>query len=175
MISSIQTNSPFAPPAVVDQDAIVLKLRLSGLRITQPRLALLSVLCRMHQPATIEQLYGQTGSDTCDLVTFYRCIAAFEKAGVVYRSGFGERGAALYFVASECQRRYPLIRKGTAQVEQLDEDLSIELHAVIESVQQKLRERGYRELEHIVEFFAEAPPAECRNPILHSPMATAVV
>ena len=172
MISSTQTNSPFVTPAV-DQDAIILKLRNSGLRITQPRLALLSVLCRMHQPATIEQLYSQTGSETCDLVTFYRCIAAFEKAGVVYRSGFGERGAALYFVASECQRRYPLVRKGTDEVEQLDEDLSIELHAVIESVQQKLRERGYRQLEHIVEFFAEAPLAESRHAILHSTMAPA--
>jgi len=171
MISSTQTNSPFGSPAV-DQDAIILKLRTSGLRITQPRLALLSVLCRMHQPATIEQLYGQTGSETCDLVTFYRCIAAFEKAGVVYRSGFGGRGAALYLVASECQRRYPLVRRGTTQVEQLDEDLSSELHAVIESVQRKLRERGYRQLEHIVEFFAEAPPAENRSPVLHSAIAT---
>ena len=172
MISSTQTNSPFGSPAV-DQDAIILKLRTCGLRITQPRLALLSVLCRMHQPATIEQLYGQTGTETCDLVTFYRCIAAFEKAGVVYRSGFGERGAALYFVASDCQRRYPLIRKGTAQVEQLDEDLSLELHAVIERVQEKLRERGYRQLEHIVEFFAEAPPAEKRLSVSLPAMATA--
>lgn len=160
MISSIHTNSPFAKFA--DQDAIILKLRTAGLRITQPRLALLDVLCSTNQPATIEQLYGRINRQTCDLVTFYRCIAAFEKAGVVYRSGFGERGAALYLVASDSQRRYPLVQKGTRHVEQLDEDLSSELHAAIESVQSKLRDRGYRRLEHIVEFFAEAPGIEHR-------------
>lgn len=161
MISSTHTNSPFAEFA--DQDAIILKLRTAGLRITQPRLALLDVLCHTNQPATIEQLYGRIDSRTCDLVTFYRCMAAFEKAGVVYRSGFGDRGAALYLVSSDAQRRYPLVRKGTRQVEQLDADLSGELHAAIESVQRKLRERGYRQLEHIVEFFAEAPGAEHRG------------
>ena len=160
MISFTQTNNPFAKST--DQDLLSLKLRTSGLRITQPRLALLDVLCSTSQPATIEQLYGQIDSKTCDLVTFYRCIAAFEKDGVAYRSGFGERGAALYLVASDSQRRYPLVQKGTRHVEQLDEDLSSELHVAIESVQRKLRERGYRRLEHIVEFFAEAPRTEPR-------------
>jgi Fe2+ or Zn2+ uptake regulation protein len=155
MISSTQTNSPFVDGKASAREAVIARLRSAGLRITQPRLALVSVLLESERPATIEQLFERAGSMAGDLVTFYRCVAAFEKAGVVFRTGFGERGASLYAMVGDSQRRYPLVRKGTSNIEHLDEELCSELHAAIERVQSKLRERGYGTVQHIVEFFAE--------------------
>src|SRR4030095_12125385 len=77
-------------------ELLVARLKSSGLRVTGPRIAILEALSTCSQPATIEQLFLKAGSTTCDLVTIYRSMAAFERAGVVYRSGFSERGAVLY-------------------------------------------------------------------------------
>jgi Fur family ferric uptake transcriptional regulator len=160
MIASTQSNSPFGAPEqddALDRERLISKLRTFGLRVTSPRIALLSALASAGQPLTIDQLFTRTGDQTCDLVTIYRTMAAFEKAGVVYRSGFSARGAALFSVVSEGVRKYPLIRKGSAVAEELDDESSRELRVTIERIRNRLRARGYGELEHIVEFFAVSP------------------
>src|SRR5687767_3653068 len=77
-------------------ELLVARLKSAGLKVTAPRIAILQVLSRSTQPSTIEQIFLNAGNSACDLVTIYRSMAAFEKAGVVYRSGFSERGAVLY-------------------------------------------------------------------------------
>lgn len=149
----------------MDRQLMLAKLKGHGLRVTSPRVTLLDVLCGMTQPATIEQLFARTekaGQATCDLVTIYRTMAAFEKAGVVYRSGFSERGAVLYSTHVGGSRRYPLVQRGTSVVEELDGESSAELKATIEKIRQRLHARGYTGLEHIVEFFA-LPPLSASN------------
>lgn len=135
-------------------DLLVARLKRSGLRVTAPRIALLEALASSSQPSTIEQLFTKAGSAACDLVTMYRSMAAFEKAGVVYRSGFSERGAVLYNANVGERRRYPLIRKGSSVIEELDSESSAELQATIDRIKQRLQSRGYDGLQHIVEFFA---------------------
>jgi Fur family transcriptional regulator, ferric uptake regulator len=156
MLSLPANSSP--DTEVIRRDLIIARLKAHGLRVTPPRIALLAALSGSPRPMTIEQLSIQVGNTTCDLVTVYRSMAAFEKAGVVYRSGFSDRGAALYNVDGGGNRRYPLVTKGTAVVEELDQESAFELEAAISRIKNRLLARGYKGLDHIVEFFASSTP-----------------
>src|SRR4051812_17960221 len=164
MIASTQTNSPLsgngkagarAPSAV---ELATAKLKSAGLRITQPRLAILAALSKRAQPTSIEQLHEDVGADNCDLVTVYRCMAAFEEIGLVRRAFF-HNGTALYEINLGQPTRYHVVCKATNSVEELDADTSDDLRRSIEAVQDKLRARGYVDVGHIVEFFGQAPQA----------------
>src|SRR4051812_7536147 len=162
MIASTQTNSPLsgngkagarAPSAV---ELATAKLKSAGLRITQPRLAILAALTKRAEPTSIEQLHEDVGPANCDLVTVYRCMAAFEEIGLVRRAFF-HNGTALYEINLGQPTRYHVVCKATNRVEELDPELADHLRRAIEGVQEKLRTRGYGEIGHIVEFFGVAP------------------
>ena len=55
------------------------RLKAAGLRITQPRVAILEALIKRAQPASIEQIHNDLANSACDLVTVYRCLAAFQE------------------------------------------------------------------------------------------------
>ncbi len=154
--SMLATSLPLAvaPSArAADHSELAARLRKSGLRVTDPRIALLALLARCPQPITIERLFELMGDEGCDLVTIYRTMATFEKAGLVYRSGFSDRGAALYSSQTDSPRRYPLVRRGSSIIEHLDEASTDELQAAIDHVVQRLKAKGYGDLDYIVEFF----------------------
>jgi Fur family transcriptional regulator, ferric uptake regulator len=163
MIASTQTNYPLsgtnnskatrAPTAV---ELATSKLKSAGLRITQPRLAILAALAKRAQPTSIEQLHSDVGTNNCDLVTVYRCMAAFEDIGLVRRAFF-HNGTALYEMNLGQPTRYHVVCKSTNRVDEIDAVTAEELRRTIESVQEKLRARGYGDVGHIVEFFAVAP------------------
>jgi Fur family transcriptional regulator, ferric uptake regulator len=162
MIASTQTNHPLSGNGKTNNksassiELAMAKLRASGLRVTQPRIAILAALANRMQPTSIEQLHADVGVDNCDLVTVYRCMAAFEQIGVVRRTFF-HNGTALYEINLGRPTRYHVVCKETNQVDELDPEISDELHRAVELVQEKLRARGYAELGHIVEFFGVAP------------------
>ncbi|MBI4624324.1 MAG: transcriptional repressor [Verrucomicrobia bacterium] len=162
MIASTQTNHPLtgngktaakAPSAL---ELATAKLKSASLRITQPRLAILAALIARAQPTSIEQLHDDVGADNCDLVTVYRCMAAFEDIGLVRRAFF-HNGTALYEISLGQPARYHVVCKATDSVVELDPATSEELRRTIERVQEKLRARGYADVGHIVEFFGIAP------------------
>ena len=169
MIATTQTNHPLAggaKPAAKAASPVELataKLKSAGLRITQPRLAILAALSNRMQPTSIEQLHADVGAENCDLVTVYRCIAAFEEIGVVRRAFF-HNGTAMYEMNVGRTARYHVVCKQTNEVEELDAETSDELRRTIESVQEKLRARGFSEIGHIVEFFGVAPQGERTAP-----------
>jgi Fur family ferric uptake transcriptional regulator len=161
MIASTQTNYPLSgnvkatrTPSIVEMATF--KLKAAGLRITQPRLAILAALGKRAQPTTIEQLHADVGTQNCDLVTVYRCMAAFEEIGLVRRAFF-HNGTALYEMNLGQPTRYHVVCKSTNRVDEIDPTTVEELRRTIESVQEKLRARGYGNVGHIVEFFAVAP------------------
>jgi Fur family ferric uptake transcriptional regulator len=168
MIASTQTNHPLVPagkPAATSATPIDLataKLKAAGLRITQPRLAILAALSKHSQPTSIEQLHDDVGADNCDLVTVYRCMAAFEQIGVVRRAFF-HNGTAMYAMNVGRETRYHVVCKSTNTVEELDQETADELRRAIETVEGKLRARGYGDVTHIVEFFAVAPQPNVRS------------
>jgi Fur family ferric uptake transcriptional regulator len=163
MIASTQTNHPLTgnAKAAAKSSPVELataKLKSAGLRITQPRLAILAALSKREQPTSIEQLHEDVGAENCDLVTVYRCMAAFEDIGLVRRAFF-HNGTALYEISLGQPTRYHVVCKSTNRVDELDQDISDELRQAIEAVQEKLRARGYADIGHIVEFFGVAPQA----------------
>ena len=165
MIASTQTNHPLsgignAAHSPTPVELATARLKSAGLRITQPRLAILGVLSRHEQPTSIEQIHEEVGSANCDLVTVYRCIAAFEEIGLVRRAFF-HNGTALYEMNLGRPTRYHVVCKATDQVMELDAATAEDLRRTIDEVESKLLARGFSHVGHIVEFFGVAPsPAQ---------------
>ena len=74
---------------------LVKKLREKGLRVTEQRKAILEALAKSEAPKSAEETFSALPADTCDLVTAYRCLEQFEKAGVV-ELGVRENGTRVY-------------------------------------------------------------------------------
>ena len=121
-----------------------IRLKSAGLRITQPRLAILAALARHNQPTSIEQIHEEVGSKACDLVTVYRCMAAFERIGIVGRAFF-HNGTALFKINLGQPERYHVACKATNNVAEIDAETSRELRRVVEIVQEKAARDGYTE------------------------------
>src|SRR3954465_4875874 len=168
MIASTQTNHPLAgTPQRSHQQALDFatgKLKAAGLRITQPRLAILAALSNRPQPTSIEQIHEIVGADACDLVTIYPCMAAFEEIGLVRRAFF-HNGTSLYEINLGQPMHYHVVCKATNNVEELDGETSAELHAALVKIEEKLRARGYAGVGHIVEFFGVAPQGGAAAPV----------
>ncbi len=159
MIASTQTNHPLH--AAVDNtqssgrvETACARLRSSGLRITQPRIAILKVLTSHENPVSIEQIHGELTDKSCDLVTVYRCLAAFEEIGLVRRSFF-HNGTSLYQMGDGKQNAYHVVAKDTGEIRPLDAAVSKDLATAIDKVENLLKSQGYTEVSHIVEFFAK--------------------
>lgn len=164
MIASTQTNHPIAgvngaegarpiPDPLVYSKA---RLKAAGLRITQPRLAILAELARQPQPVSTEAIHALLGSDTCDLVTVYRCLSAFEEIGLVRRS-FRPSGTAHYEINLGQPARYRILCKATNEATDLDEAASAELRRSLHKIEEQLRARGYEDVGHFAEFFGRPP------------------
>ncbi|HEY1791742.1 MAG TPA: transcriptional repressor [Opitutaceae bacterium] len=158
MIASTQTNHPIAG-VKKDQspvDVACYKLKEAGLRITQPRVAILAALIKAGRPTSIDALHGELGANSCDIVTVYRCMAAFESIGLVRRA-FLINGTSLYEINLGDPNRYHVVCKQTNKVEELDADSANELRKAVQHIEETLRAKGYSEVGHIVEFFGKSP------------------
>lgn len=162
MIASTQTNHPLASvkqtgaKSQASIDVACSRLKAAGLRITQPRVAILEALIKRAQPASIEQIHGDLANSACDLVTVYRCLAAFQEVGLV-RLCYFHNGTSLYQINLENESPYHVVSKETNEVEELDTENATELRAVIERIQESLKARGYSDVSHMVQFFAQKP------------------
>jgi Fur family ferric uptake transcriptional regulator len=160
MIASTQTNHPIV--GVKDGkdhtpvEVACYKLKEAGLRITQPRVAILAALIKTGRPTSIDALHGELGPNSCDIVTVYRCMAAFESIGLVRRA-FLINGTSLYEINLGDPNRYHVVCKQTNRVEELDSGSANELRRAVQTVEEALRAQGYTEVGHIVEFFGKSP------------------
>jgi Fur family transcriptional regulator, ferric uptake regulator len=176
MIASTQTNHPLAGtqlPAVAPKgekpiDLVCARLKSAGMRITQPRIAILSALLARNQPASIEQIYADLADRSCDLVTVYRCLAVFETLGLVRRTYF-HNGTGLYEIKLGGENRYHVVCKQTNAVEEIDPMLAADLRRAVLRVEESLRLHGYTEISHLVEFFGVAHPGNPREAAVPSP------
>ena len=163
MIASTQTNHPLTASARADETqgrlgAACSRLRESGLRITQPRIAIISALISRTQPVSIEQIHADLDNKSCDLVTVYRCLAAFEEIGLVRRSFF-HNGTSLYQLNDGQAPAYHIVSKETQEIRELDSATSARLATAIKQVEEQLKAEGYENVSHVLEFFAKSPAA----------------
>ncbi|AOS46323.1 Zinc uptake regulation protein [Lacunisphaera limnophila] len=154
MISATQSNHPLGlvtnrEPEDVTLTVACTRIRNSGMRVTKPRVALLAALLRFPGPASIERIHQEVGTKSCDLVTIYRCLAAFEGLGLVRRS-YLHNGTCLYEQTVNAARRYHIICKECGRTDPVDYELA-------EGLEQKIAERGYTQVSHVVEFFGVCP------------------
>lgn len=161
MIASTQTNHPLAAvspaksPASID--VACARLKSAGLRITQPRVAILEALLKRTAPASIEQIHNDLANSACDLVTVYRCLAAFQEVGLV-RLCYFHNGTSLYQIALDGEAApYHIVSKDSNDVTELDAESSAELRSVVKKIEETLKSRGYTDVSHLVEFFAQKP------------------
>ena len=167
MIASTQTNTPLEDgksPSTNESPLNVAcaRLKAAGLRITQPRIAILAALAKRGQPTTIEQIHADLESGSCDLVTVYRCLSAFEDIGLVRRSFF-HNGTSLYALSLGESHPYHVICKETNRVQEIDPATTAELRRNVMQIEELLKSRGYNNVTHVVEFFGLAPEATATN------------
>ncbi len=178
MIASTQTNHPLVSGKSGGgvQSPITLAcshLKRAGLRITQPRIAILTALVKRGQPTSIEQIHGDLTPGSCDLVTVYRCLAAFEEIGLVRRS-FYHNGTSLYHINLGENKSYHFVCKETNRVEEIDAETTAEVRRCVMQIEEVLKSKGYTEVTHMVEFFGKAPLAPRAASPLPSPARTSV-
>ena len=66
-------------------------LKSAGLRLTAPRLAVLSVLLKAAAPVTHEQITAKLAAGAPNKVTIYRVLESFIEAGIVHKAFLKER------------------------------------------------------------------------------------
>ena len=157
MIASTQSNHPLSGVKDFGRTANPLdqacaRLRSAGLRITQPRITILEALIQRNNPASIEQIHNDVTSDSCDLVTVYRCLAVFEELRLVRRCFF-HNGASLYEINLNDSPHYHIVCRSCGKVERIDVSLA-------DGVERMLRERGYQQVTQMVEFFGVCPDCQ---------------
>lgn len=161
MIASTQTNHPIARVADARTQRSHLelacdRLKAAGMRITQPRIAILNVLIGANRPITIEQLHSDLKDASCDLVTVYRCLAVFEELGLVRRC-FYHNGTSLYQINVDPSPVYHVVDKDTNEITTLDSATSAELAIALRRAEEALRASGFKDVTHLVEFLARSP------------------
>lgn len=147
------------PPTPVPDPILILataRLKSAGLRVTQPRMAILEALCRQTSPISIENLHAGLPAGSCDLVTVYRCMAAFERGGLVRRAVI-HQGTSLYQVAFGQAETYHVVCRSSGQLQSLSPEVSRELQQAVAKAREELRLKGYREIAHMLEFSGVAP------------------
>lgn len=161
MIAATQSNHPLAgviaPGNSSPLETATARMRENGLRVTKPRMALIEVLSRQSGPIPIERLHQAVSREACDLVTVYRCLGAFEQIGLVRRS-FLHNGTSLYeLTLGAAPQHYHLVCKSCGKTERVD-------YFPIEGAERLVRERGYSQVSHLVEFFGICPSCQTAFP-----------
>ena len=158
MIAATQSNHPLAMISGSRDVANVClsearnRIRTAGMRVTKPRVALIEALLRQVGPVSIERIHHEVGVKSCDLVTIYRCLAAFENLGLVRRS-YLHNGTCLYEQTMSADRRYHIVCKGCGRTDPVE-------YTLAEGVEQKLHDKGYAQISHVIEFFGVCPACQ---------------
>ncbi len=126
-------------------DHAVDSLRSAGLRVTEQRRAILKALAEAEGTLSADETYELLEPETCDLVTVYRCLESFEKAGTVQR-GVRENGTKVYCLAHGSDHHHHLTRRKCGATERIDVCVEADLEDLA-------KERGFRDVSHVLEVF----------------------
>jgi Fur family ferric uptake transcriptional regulator len=157
MIAATQSNHPMGTlsqpiPHESPLDAARVRIRNAQMRITKPRVAIIESLLKHEGPVSIERIHQDMGPDVCDLVTIYRCLAAFESINMVRRS-YLHNGTCLFELTLGSQRHYHIVCKSCGSTDRIP-------YFPIDGMDDLVKERGYSEVSHIVEFFGVCPTCQ---------------
>lgn len=132
-------------------------LRRAKLKATDVRLTLLDRLREEHGPFTLEELHRKIGVGSCDLVTMYRTLAVFQQARLVRRCDFGDGPIRYEFHDAHGAHHHHVVCVRCRSVTNLD-------HCALDALESTLREAGFRDLTHSLEFFGTCPSCAAEGP-----------
>ncbi|MEM9159938.1 MAG: Fur family transcriptional regulator [Verrucomicrobiota bacterium] len=121
-------------------------LKKERLRITEPRKALLQLLVESKMPQSADELHISLGPDHYDLVTVYRNLEAFEKAGIVNRMTTESGSKSLYELNEESHHYHHIICRKCHRAEKLDV-------CEMEKLEKLAANLGYSEVTHVLELY----------------------
>lgn len=134
-------------------DQALAVLRKEKLRITTPRKALLELLVRETRPLSVEEIHHALGVDDYDLVTVYRSLETFERAGIIQRIML-EKGKNLFELMRHQHHHHHVICRKCHRAEPLD-------YCEAEKLEKLARDLGYTEISHVLELYGVCD--ECRG------------
>jgi Fur family ferric uptake transcriptional regulator len=126
------------------------RLKESGLKLTEPRKAILTTLIHDHGPFTAEQIHKRISRRVCDLATIYRCLTSLEDAQILRRCEFGDGSARYEMAEPGLQHHHHVVCNKCKKVEIVDD-------SEIEDIDRFARKRGYANVSHNLEFFGLCP------------------
>ena len=125
-----------------DLEAILARLKERKMRVTKKRERVIAALLTAEKPLNAEELRER---GDLDLVTVYRNIEAFEKAGVLQRIPL-ENGAQLFELTAPDEHYHHLVCRECHQAERLDVCVGEEMRKVAEA-------SGYSHIAHVLEVY----------------------
>ena len=126
-------------------DSALDSLKKERLRITEPRKALLRLLGGLGKPHSAEEIHELLGADAFDLVTIYRNLEAFEKAGIINRIPT-ESGKSLFELNAEQNHYHHIICRKCHRTEKLNTCEVLKLEKLASDL-------GYSEVTHVLELY----------------------
>lgn len=120
-------------------------LRRENLRLTEARKAILAFMAESHGPRSVEDIHAAIGTGRFDLVTVYRNLEAFERAGIVQRMML-ENGKGLFELIHENHHHHHIICRKCHRAERLDA-------CEAERLEGLARDLGYTEVSHVLELY----------------------
>ena len=125
-------------------ESVFADLKKSGLKLTEPRKAILQALVENHGPYSAEEIHKLFTKKVCDQVTVYRCLTSLEKAGMIKRCEFGDGTARYEFFKKE--HHHHVICKECKKIEVLDD-------CELQEIDRFARKKGFTDVSHSLEFF----------------------
>jgi len=133
-------------------DSALNELRSGRRRVTEPRKALLRLLLESDKPVSAEEAHLALGPDRHDLVTVYRNLETFEKAGIATRIPT-ESGKSLYEINEVESHHHHIICRKCHKAEKLDV-------CEAEKLEELAARLGYSDVTHVLELYGVCE--ECR-------------
>lgn len=129
-------------------------LKEKGLRVTEPRKAILQVLADASRPMAAEDIFQHVKpSHACDLATVYRNMEACSEAGIIQKCML-ENGKILYELMDEKDHHHHIICRKCERTERIDLCLGEEMEAYG-------RKLGFSDVGHVLELYGVC--ADCRK------------
>lgn len=124
------------------------RVRRAGMKVTQQRTQVLTVLLQNTSPLTVDEIFKQLvpSAETVDLVTIYRILKKFEESLLVNRLEFGDGVARFELTLESGHHHHHVICRSCQKVETLHLcDLDRQIRTV--------EALGYSQLSHRLDFF----------------------
>jgi Fe2+ or Zn2+ uptake regulation protein len=132
-----------------NNEDIIVALKKNGLKLTEPRKAILLALSKSHGPFTAEEVHKLITKKVCDQATVYRTLTRLVDIGLLRRCEFGD-GMARFEIADSDHHHHHLVCNQCRRVEIIDDE-------EIEEIDRFARKRGFSNISHILEFFGTCP------------------